>query len=58
LAEEALSPLHFDQHRFTQFLRGDPVSLDALRKTMREDELIVVYRTRLFGHTFVQAAIA
>jgi CHAT domain-containing protein len=43
LAEEALSPLHFDQHRFTQFLRGDPVSLEALRKTMRDDELIVEY---------------
>lgn len=43
LAEEALSPLHFDQHRFTQFLHGRPVSLDALRKTMREDELIVEY---------------
>jgi hypothetical protein len=27
----------------SQFLRGDPVSLDALRNTMREDELIVEY---------------
>ncbi len=43
LAEEALSPLHLDQHRFTKFLRGDPVQLDALRETMRDDELIVEY---------------
>ncbi len=33
LAEEALSPLHLDQHRFTQFLRGDPVSTEKALKS-------------------------
>jgi CHAT domain-containing protein len=42
-AEEGLAPIHFEEHRFNRFLRGDPVSLDALRKTMRVDEVIIEY---------------
>lgn len=42
-AEEALAPLHLEQHRFNRFLRGEPVSLDQLRKELRADELVVEY---------------
>ncbi|MBS1875182.1 MAG: CHAT domain-containing protein [Acidobacteria bacterium] len=42
-AEEALAPLHLEQHRFNRFLRGEPVSLEQLRKELRADELIVEY---------------
>ncbi|MCL4854245.1 MAG: CHAT domain-containing protein, partial [Bryobacteraceae bacterium] len=42
-AEEALAPLHLEQHRFNRFLRGEPVSLEQLRKALRDEELIVEY---------------
>jgi len=42
-AEEALAPIHLEQHRFNRFLRGDPVSLAALRRKMRDDEVIIEY---------------
>jgi CHAT domain-containing protein len=43
IAEEALSPVQPENNRFTRLLRGEPVSLGALRKTLRADELIVEY---------------
>jgi CHAT domain-containing protein len=43
ITEESLSHLHLDQHRFNRFLRGDPVAIENLRKSLQEDELIVEY---------------
>lgn len=43
VAEENLQPNHLEHGRFKQFLRGDPVALQSLQRTLREDEVLVEY---------------